>query len=188
MKKIMKQKAHFRKFIAASVILLLLYSTCGYIFVYQQLILLNRHMVNLAIEKNEVDHQTVLLSFKKSDIENKAIDFTWKHKKEFRFNGEMYDIVERAETADSVFFECIHDKKEKELEAGFIKHFEGEDEKNNQSAPSNSLVKIKFPDLFFDNYSLNTGSTQQQEYLIYFSGKYISPVRDVPAPPPKSFS
>jgi hypothetical protein len=40
-------------------------------------------------------------------------------KNEFTFYGRLYDIVVERKSGDTVFFYCLHDKKEESLVAGF---------------------------------------------------------------------
>ncbi|MFD1551731.1 hypothetical protein [Putridiphycobacter roseus] len=60
-----------------------------------------------------IDHdELTLLKFSKSEV---ASALKWKHSKEFKFKGEMYDVVSKTETVDSIFFYCWWDKKETAL-------------------------------------------------------------------------
>ncbi|MDZ7626016.1 MAG: hypothetical protein U5J96_16410 [Ignavibacteriaceae bacterium] len=45
-----------------------------------------------------------LLIFNKEDIENNKIDFRWIHSREFKYNGDMYDIVTKEETDKQLIF------------------------------------------------------------------------------------
>ncbi len=60
------------------------------------------------IGKSELTHVT----FSKSQIET---ELHWEDHQEFEYNGEMYDVIERHETSDSIEFLCWHDKAETEL-------------------------------------------------------------------------
>ena len=62
-----------------------------------------------------------LLIFNKDDIENNKIDFRWIHSREFKYNGDMYDIVTKEETAEQLIVYVINDTKEKKLEEEFEK-------------------------------------------------------------------
>ena len=39
----------------------------------------------------------------------------WVDKHEFRYQGEMYDVIEKKVTGDRLIIRCLNDKKEKEL-------------------------------------------------------------------------
>lgn len=60
------------------------------------------------IDKSEL----VLLKFSKSEIASKL---KWKHSKEFEFNSQMYDIVDKVISKDSIQYWCWWDYKETKL-------------------------------------------------------------------------
>lgn len=60
------------------------------------------------IDKSEL----VLLKFSKSEIVSKL---KWKHSKEFEFNSQMYDIVDKVISKDSIQYWCWWDYKETKL-------------------------------------------------------------------------
>ena len=57
------------------------------------------------LPKSELTH----LSFKSNEVDARV---EWKHNKEFRFEGEMYDIVQKQQQGDSIHFWCWWDKEE----------------------------------------------------------------------------
>ncbi|WKK76088.2 hypothetical protein QYS49_01265 [Marivirga salinae] len=57
------------------------------------------------IDKSEL----VLIQLSKSEAAEKL---EWKHSREFEFEGEMYDVVEFAETTDSIKYWCWWDYEE----------------------------------------------------------------------------
>ncbi len=60
------------------------------------------------IDKKEL----VLLKFSNNEIKTKL---HWKHSKEFEFNNQMYDIVDKITTKDSVKYWCWWDFEETKL-------------------------------------------------------------------------
>tara|TARA_R110002012_G_scaffold153906_1_gene314103 strand:+ start:42186 stop:42668 length:483 start_codon:yes stop_codon:yes gene_type:complete len=56
--------------------------------------------------------ELVLIQLSKSEAKEKL---EWEHSKEFEYLGEMYDVVEFAETADSVKYWCWWDHEETSL-------------------------------------------------------------------------
>lgn len=174
-----------KKLIAIFAALILVYNTSGYIIVYQQLISLTRYNNHKAIEKKQVKEKIILLSFLKSDIENKSIDFVWKHSREFKFNGSMYDIVERYDTKDSVHFYCFIDKKENKLKADFNKHFEHNkaDKKNNSGGRTTPVTQVT--DMFHSASSVIEPQGNRQEYFSSPGIFYYNNHPDIPSPPPK---
>ena len=60
------------------------------------------------INKDEL----ILLTFRESDLNTKL---TWKHSREFQFQGEFYDIVEKQIQGDSISYWCWWDNEETQL-------------------------------------------------------------------------
>lgn len=56
--------------------------------------------------------ELVLLQFSIDESENLL---KWKHSKEFEYNGEMYDVVEKLEGKDSISYWCWWDHEETKL-------------------------------------------------------------------------
>lgn len=174
-----------KKVTAVIAALILIYNTSGYVIVYQQLIMLTKYSNHLSIEKKQVKEKIILLSFLKSDIENKTIDFIWKHSREFKFNGSMYDIVERIDSADSVHFYCFLDKKENKLKADFNKHFEHNkgDQKNNSKG--RTIAAQQLTDLFHSQLTSTEPVCFRQKYSSYLETTYQGNEPEIPSPPPK---
>lgn len=165
----------------------LLYNTSGYVIVYQQLTTLAKHSNHLAIEKKQVKEQIILLSFNKTDIKNGNIDFIWKHSKEFKYNGSMYDIVERIDSEDSVYFYCFLDEKENKLEANFNRHFEKDKEEKSRNSSGGTMLAQLITDLYLSTQSLNSLNCYRQNYSPSSEVAYTYNEPDIPSPPPKKF-
>ncbi len=66
------------------------------------------------IDKSEL----VLIQLSKSEAAEKL---EWEHSREFEFEGEMYDVVEFAETTDSIKYWCWWDYEETKLNKNLAK-------------------------------------------------------------------
>lgn len=124
-----------------------------------------------------------LLIFNKEDIKNNKIDFRWIHSREFKLNGDMYDIVTKKETDDQLIVYVINDTKEKKLEEEFEKRVH-----------KNSTEEKQIPSVI--KYSLSISEPVQQEQisnLLSFeeifncltTDYYQSTYLDIPSPPPR---
>ena len=60
------------------------------------------------INKNEL----VFLKFSKQEAVNQL---KWEHSKEFKYNNEMYDVIEKKESNDSVYYWCWLDNEETKI-------------------------------------------------------------------------
>lgn len=134
------------------------------------------------LDKDEL----VLLKFSTQDIESKL---KWKHSKEFEYNGQMYDIVERSTEGDTTYYWCWWDYEETALNkqlSDVLNLALGKDTKSNKHKnalyhfcsklffePQKSFVlltQIDYQDAF-SNYRMN-------DYVIYLSNT---------SPPPDFF-
>jgi hypothetical protein len=64
--------------------------------------------------KNGVPENNRLMFFA-DDLEADHSNLTWIHEKEFRYRGEMYDILKREYHDGKLVYVCIHDVKESGL-------------------------------------------------------------------------
>ena len=125
-----------------------------------------------------------LLIFNKEDIQKRKIDFKWIHSREFKYNGDMYDIVDKKETEDQLIVHCINDTKEKKLEEEFEKRVHKNSLEDKQRPPSSnfSFVSISEPVHNEKPYNLITNECTFSYRLTEF---YKSFNLDIPSPPPR---
>lgn len=125
-----------------------------------------------------------LLIFNKEDIQQNKISFKWIHSREFKFNDNMYDIVEKKETETELIIYCINDTEEKKLEEEFEKKIHRNSIEDKQIPTSNSLnfVSISEPaesekpnSLLFSESTLSFWSTEFYQSLNL----------DIASPPPR---
>jgi hypothetical protein len=175
---------NIKKFTALIAVLTLIYNSSGYVITYQALIQFTKNYIHSAIERKEIDEEIILLSFKKSDIDEDKIDFKWKHEKEFKYNGGMYDIADRFETEDSIHFYCFYDHKENKLEENFNKHFEKDKEDKKHNSSSRILLSQLTDQYIISEYIFNYQNSELI-YSNYIDTGYSVNELDVPSPPPK---
>ena len=124
-----------------------------------------------------------LLVFNKEDIEKGRLDFKWIHSREFKYNGEMYDIVTEEETEEQLIVHVINDTKEKKLEEEFEKRIH-KNSTENKHIPS--IIK----------YSSSISEPVQSEQIeirlalksvfsYWRTDSYKSLHTDIPSPPPR---
>ncbi len=126
--------------------------------------------------------ELIFMAFSSEDLSTKL---NWKHSKEFELNGEMYDIVERRETADSAFYWVWWDKEETELNQQ-VKRIAAEIFGNApDQQEKNKLVQSFYKSLFFENQLLNLqlSTGLEQRLTFFYLGKtpiHYIPVIDAP--------
>ena len=124
-----------------------------------------------------------LLIFNKEDIEKGRLDFKWIHSREFKYNGDMYDIVTKEETEKQLIVHVINDTKEKKLEEEFEKRVH-KNSTENKHIPS--IIK----------YSSSISEPVQSEQIeirlalksvfsYWRTDSYKSLHTDIPSPPPR---
>jgi hypothetical protein len=135
------------------------------------------------IEKPSDEEMIELLIFNKRDIVENKIDFMWIHSREFKYNGDMYDIVKKEERDNLLYLYCINDKKEKKLEEEFAKKIQDNSSNSKQRQLSNQLNILLSEPVQAETLSF----TPVQDYRpeVARSNFYNSVQLDIPSPPPR---
>lgn len=141
---------------------------------------------NLGLQKIEKPSEGELIEFivfNKKDIAENKIDFKWIHSREFKYNGEMYDIVKKEENDKQLFLHCINDKKEKRLEEEFAKKVQDNSTNSKHRQVSNHLNILLSEPAQTDNISVEPVC----EFYFYklLTDCYNSINLDIPSPPPR---
>jgi hypothetical protein len=125
-----------------------------------------------------------LLIFNKEDIEKNKIDFRWIHSREFKYNGDMYDIVTKEETDKQLIVYVINDTKEKKLEEEFEKRVHKNSKEDKQRPASNNFY---FVSLSEPVQTEQPGITSVNELLFsyWWTDSYKSLHLDIHSPPPR---
>ena len=115
---------------------------------------------------------------------SRAAQITWLERNEFRYEGEMYDVVKVFDDGFQTIYTCYHDKKEKEVMAAFSRKLD--DNKDNASSSQSSVPGLKQLDKYFsgkDILIMNTFITTMVINLEISSPlNLFSP--SIPTPPP----
>ena len=132
-----------------------------------------------------IDHDLLVhKSFAKKDT---ALLLNWKHEKEFSLNGEMYDIVQRTYTKDSVHYALWWDNEETQLNIRLAqltnRFLDMNPEHQNKSNYFSFVMKHFYPNEIPDIDLTETENTADRgwSYLDKKPSKYCS----VDSPPPK---
>lgn len=73
--------------------------------------LVRREVENHIVSGME-DGDMVVLRFSREEARTKL---RWEHPREFEYNRQMYDVVEKTTAGDTIYFRCLWDKKETRL-------------------------------------------------------------------------
>lgn len=124
-----------------------------------------------------------LVDFRFHIEEDSFINLEWtKPKKEFRFNQQMYDVVETRQNKDTIYYKCIHDVKESGLFQQIDKMA------NNRTNKETSVVKFLHHQFYFHeaiSFSLkHSASILENKDNIAFKNLFYQLFAEPPIPPP----
>jgi hypothetical protein len=165
--------------------LVFIYNTFGFLFIQPLLSIYFQHIgIQKAAEPSKED-TIELIVLKKDDIFLKKINFERIGSREFKLNNSMFDIYKEVEQDSFIYFYCISDEKEEELENEFQKRVEENATNKKQNPKDNNPYKILFSELV--RYSnLNQMNPCPSVYKCYDKQMYFQICEDIPTPPPRS--
>lgn len=142
-----------------------------------------KHLGMMSANMPSKEEMIELLIFNKEEIENGKIDFRWIHSREFKFNGNMYDIVTREETSEQLIVYVINDTKEKMMEEEFQKrvHQNSTENKNLPSIIKYSPSISEAAQLIYINFAIE----YQLSFDCRLNNSYKSFYLEIPSPPPR---
>ncbi len=178
---------NLKKTISILFLFIFIYNLLGYYTVFKIFQAHVRYEVKLTIKHSVPDDELVLISVKFNDKSK----LTWfKPGKEFRYQGEMYDVVRKEIKNGYIVYYCISDTKENNLFKNLDEHIQNyiagnskEQEKTGKIL--NELIKVYLFQTFKINKPLElTNNTKNYNDLTF----YKSIILDVLSPPPNLFS
>jgi len=175
------------KVVYALLAVLIIYSSFGYLLIYFPVRTVIKHSVFKSIEKKEIaEEDLVILAFNIDDLKNKKYDLIWKKPdKEFRFNGQMYDIENIRTASDTIYYACYNDEKENLLEDLFALHINNHKKDGTQNTTQRVILiglyseEIENSNLKFCNKDVINIPLLKNE------ASNLNPAKDIPTPPPR---
>ena len=125
-----------------------------------------------------------LLIFNKEDIEKGRIDFRWVHSREFKYNGDMYDIVNKEETDYQLIVYVINDTKEKKLEEEFEKKVQKNSSEDKQRPTTNNFYFISLSEPV-QTEQPDITPVDELLFSYWWTDSYKSLHLDILSPPPR---
>jgi hypothetical protein len=128
--------------------------------------------------------QLVFFTFSQKESQTKL---KWKHSKEFEFNGEMYDVVKKITSTDSIQYWCWWDHEEtklsKQLSKLLVGAFQSDVPSKDKKQQIVSFYKSLFcSEVFSWNPIFNTFRNSKNAFF-YDNYKFIATT--INAPPPE---
>lgn len=142
------------------------------------------------IKEGVPEDKLVTFSFCGTIREKPVAGFRWTKKNEFRYKGEMYDIVREETAGDSIVYHCIHDVKE----SGLFKRWESYLDdylSKNPNKKSELLTTLQTFNQYYAPAEAPGLITYPQSDGTY-SGTCLNPLPkekpEIPKPPPRKLS
>lgn len=136
------------------------------------------HEILLGIDKGEL----LQLTFSKTE----AADLEWEHEREFMFEGQSYDVVDKEETADSITYHVWWDKIETKIKNQLAELATMALDQDQQQQQNQNQLQNFFKTLFFDgtiNLAYDFPIISQKNFSD-INLDYISLSWSPPVPPP----
>jgi hypothetical protein len=172
-----------KRIVTILILSLFVYNTFGFLAIHPLLSKYYKYLGMMRADMPSEEEMIELLIFNKEDIEQGRIDFRWIHSREFKYNGEMYDIVAQEETDEQLIVYVINDTKEKKLEEEFEKRIH-KNATENKHIPSIVKYSLSISEPVQANqfsFILNSRSM----FYCWLKNSYKSPYLDTPSPPPR---
>ena len=160
-----------------------IYNSFGFLAVHPLLSAYYKNLGMQKIEKPPEEEPIEFLAINKKDLAENKIDFKWIHSREFKYNGEMYDIVKKEENDEQLFLYCINDKKEKKLEEELAKKIQDNSANGKRWQLSNHLNILLSEPVHTDK--INFEPVCEFNFINKHPNDYNSINLDVPSPQPR---
>lgn len=173
-----------RRITSIFIISLFIYNSFGFLALHPLLSIYYKNLGMQQADKPPKEELVELLVFNKEDLLGQKIDFRWIHSREFRYNGEMYDVVKKEEDDKQVFLYCINDEKEKKLE----EEFENTVHKNSTENKQRPVTYNHFNILLSEpvqSEQIGTALVSECEFHYWRTDSYNPPHLEIPSPPPR---
>jgi len=154
-----------KKTFSIFLIISFLFNTSGYLLIF---IALQSQLKEKAFDKiSSGIHNSgcIIISFDINELSKGIAELIFYDENEFSYKGNMYDVIKKEEKNDSVYFYCLADADEDELNISFHDNNEKKDKKSQcQNMPGSFLLECLIVN--------NTISPEFYSGLNYFNELY----------------
>ena len=129
-------------------------------------------------------HELVHFSFTRKEAQTQL---NWEHAKEFEYKGEMYDVVKKVCTNDTIQYWCWWDHEETKLSKQLTKLLVGAYQKDAPTKDHQKQIIQFYTSLFFHeitDWKLFEYSTTLQS-VVFYKSNYSAIMISIAAPPPE---
>ncbi len=139
----------------------------GYFVVFKGMQFQVRKEIKRQIKFSVPEDKLVVLRITKAIEFGNSNEFKRIHKGEFRYKGQMYDIIRTEISGDTTIYTCIHDVKESNLFANLDKYIKEDFEKNNSTKQKANKLNSQINNLFFQ-------ITKQQKIILFYKNLFFN--------------
>jgi hypothetical protein len=170
-----------RRAIAILFIALYIFNLAGYYVVFKGLQYQMRVEIKTRLKERVPESELFLITVRKGD----EAKLHWLDEHEFRYQGNMYDIVRQYSTDDAQYYVCINDKQEerlfKNLDQYVTTQCNAEGVPMKAANPFKGIIKEYVPQVFglepITSLVTRFGCKENSSFPCYTT--------DVPTPPPR---
>jgi hypothetical protein len=180
--------SQMKKLAAFSLLAVFLFNSVGYYVVFNISRAQVKKEVKTRMKQAIPDQELTVIEFRKDALSG----IRWeKENKEFFYSDKLFDIVKKEETASSVIFYCIDDKKEKQLFASlekFIDIFIAENENEDEDSDKKSSKKLndhKIKVYYSTDFNFVFHYPPGQASFYFTSKNYLTELSEIQSPPPE---
>ncbi len=134
------------------------------------------------IKQSVPTHELIVLAFHPDSKEFSELEWIDNH--EFRYQGQMFDIVRQSTDTDgTVHYHCVNDKQEEILFA-HLEEYVKNNTSNTSDAAKKNILKL-FSAFCPSSNALTVSFTHTEQCFSYYSNDHLSPLLAIIAPPPR---
>ena len=170
---------NMRKLIAVFLFIVFIVNLSGIFILFKIRQSLIHSELTQMLQSPDYENKLIIISITSA---NKHL-FEWEDEKEFRYNGIMYDVINKKyNAAGEMELSCIADEKETELWSDLTKL----SKKNNSTQTEQNLVKT-FGSVFIPSEKIFIAFCLTKSFVGFsVTPQFLSIEGDVLSPPPKS--
>lgn len=146
----------------------------------------NQHRIEIKqkIKAGLIPEELTLLTFSKADAETLL---HWQHNKEFEFNGQMYDVVERGQSGDSLWFLSYWDHHETKIKRSLDRLISTSTKPIVHDRSASSLAYLQLKVSFIEEILAFEGNNDYKNILnpAYFVSNFNAEIDSPLTPPPQ---
>lgn len=146
-------------------------------------LVVKKHFIKLEVLHELGKKDKSLLSFINLSKQEADTELEWEHPWEFKYKDFKYDVLEKSESKDSVFYSCWKDVEETKVDNQIACLINS----NPHQKENNKLVKEYLSKLYFheDGMQVDLFFFYKKSLYCNTHNQYINPIVLVEFPPPK---